>query len=167
MARWSTAVPSWTPIAVADTTNITDGAHHTLLGGSATQRGNVLEIMLGGQAGVTAPSIMVFGRSSQHATGTLTAARLAALDPATDALANPPTPHTGSATNKTQRSATLGILLNLSFNAHGGLVRWYAGPDETISYIGNTAALFGELTLNAYTGLTPGLLGSTIIFETP
>ncbi len=166
MARWASGVPTWTPTAVADTTNMTDGGHHTLLGGTALQRGEIREIYMGGQAGSSAPCIMVFGRTSQHATGTLVAARLAALDPATAALGAPPTPHTGSATNKSQRSATTGMLLNLSFNAFGGIVRWVNGPDEIISYVGNTAALLGELSLNAFTGGTPGLLGSNIVFET-
>lgn len=166
MARWATAVPTWTPVAVADTTNMTDNGHHTLLGGSATQRGVMSEIYIGGQAGASSPTFMVFGRSSQHATGTLVAARFAAIDPATAPLAAPPTPHTGSATNKSQRSATLGMLLNLSFNAFGGIVDWKPGPGEDISYLGNTAALLGELSLNAFTGGTPGLLGSNIVFDT-
>lgn len=163
MARWATAVPSWTPTAVADTTNMTDNGHHTLKGGSTTQRGELREVYLGGQAGASSPTFMTVGRTSTVGSAD-TAARLAAIDPATAALAAPPLPYVAS-TTKPQRSATLGILLNLSFNAFGGVVRWVNGPDEIISYLGN-AASFGELSLNAYTGGTPGLLGSNIIFET-
>lgn len=163
MARWSTVVPTWTPTAVADTTNMTDNGHHTLQGGSSTQRGELREVYLGGQAGASSPTYMVLGRTST-AGATLTAARLAALDPSTAALAAPPSPYVAS-TTKPQRSATLGMLLALSFNAFGGIVRWVNGPDEVISYLGNSASL-GELSLNAFTGGTPGALMSSIIFET-
>jgi hypothetical protein len=39
------------------------------------------------------------------------------------------------------------------------------GPDQIVSYLGNTASL-GELSLNAFTGGTPGALMSGITFET-
>ena len=163
MARWAGAVPSFTPVAVADATNMTDNGHHTIQGGSATQRGELREVYLGGQAGASSPTFMVVGRTSTVG-GTLTAGRLAALDPSTAALGAPPVSYAAS-TTKPQRSSTLGILLNLSFNAFGGVVRWVNGPDEIISYLGNTSSL-GELSLNCFTGGTPGLLGSNIIFET-
>lgn len=163
MARWAASIPTWTPVAVADTAAFTDAGHQTVQGGSTTQRGEVREVYMGGQAGASSPSIMLFGRTSTVG-ATLTSARLAALDPSTAALAAPPV-NFNTSTTKPQRSATLGALLNLSFNAFGGLVRWMAGPDEVISYLGNTASL-GEVSLNAFTGGTPGLLGSHIIIET-
>lgn len=163
MARWAAAIPTWTPVAVADTTNMTDAGHQTIQGGSSTQRGELREVYLGGQAGASAPTFMVLGRTSTVG-ATLTAGRLAAIDPSTAALAAPPVAY-GTSTTKPQRSSTLGMLLNLSFNAFGGIVRWYCGPDEIISYLGNAASL-GELSLNAFTGGTPGLLGSNIVFET-
>lgn len=162
MARFAAAIPSWTPTAVADTANMTDSGHSTLQGGSSTQRLEMREIYMGGQATSSAPTYMVFGRTSTVG-ATLTAGRLAALDPSTAALAAPPTAY-GASTTKPQRSATLGMLLNLSFNAFGGIVRWVNGPDEIISLLGNTASL-GELSLNAFTGGTPGLLGSNLVFE--
>ena len=163
MARWATGVPTWTPTAVADTVNMTDNGHHTLQGGSSTQRGELREVYLGGQAGASSPTYMVLGRTSTVG-ATLTAARLAGLDPSTAALAAPALPYVAS-TTKPQRSATLGMLLQLSFNAFGGIVRWVNGPDQIISYLGNTASL-GELSLNAFTGGTPGALASNLVFET-
>lgn len=163
MARWGAVIPTWTPTAVADTTNMTDSGHQTIQGGSSTQRGELREVYLGGQAGASSPTFMVLGRNSTVG-ATLTAARLAALDPSTAALGAPPVNYQVSIT-KPQRSSTLGMLLNLAFNAFGGIVRWYCGPDEIISYLGNTASL-GELSLNAFTGGTPGLLGSNLVFET-
>lgn len=163
MARWSAAIPSWTPVAVADTTNMTDNGHQTIQGGSATQRAELREIYVGGQAGASSPTFMHVGRNSTVG-ATLTAARLAAVDPSTAALAAPPVSYAAS-TTKPQRSSTLGLLVSCVFNAFGGVVRWVNGPDEIISLLGNTASL-GELSLNAFTGGTPGLLGSNIIFET-
>lgn len=163
MARFNSTVPTWTPTAVADTTNMTDNGHHTLQGGSSTQRGELREVFVGGQAGASSPTYLVIGRTSTVG-ATLTAARLAALDPSTAALAAPPAPYVAS-TTKPQRSATLGMLQPLSFNAFGGIIRWVNGPDEIISYLGNTASL-GELSLNAFTGGTPGALMSGITFET-
>lgn len=164
MARWGAVIPSWTPVAVADTTNMTDNGHHTIKGGSTTQSGELREVYLGGLAGASAPTPLVLGRTSTVG-ATLTASRLAALDPATADLAAMPTSYAVS-TTKPQRSATLGMLLGLAFNAFGGIVRWYCGPDEIVSYLGNTASL-GELSLNCISGVgTPGVLMSNIVFET-
>lgn len=165
MAKWSFKLSTWTPTAVADTTNYTDNGYQGLMGGSTTQRINVLEVYMGGQAGASSPSIMVFSRDSTvQATPTAltTGQSNAALDPSTAALAAPMVAFTAS-TTKPQRAATLG-LLNLSFNAFGGIVRWVAAPGEEIGLLGNTASL-GEVSLSAFTGGTPGLLGSHLIYE--
>ena len=160
--RVAAGFPTWTPTAVADTTNMTDSGHHTVQGGVSGQRLELREVYLGGQAGASSPSIMVLGRTSTVG-ATLTAGRLAPIDAASVLIANPPVSYQVS-TTKPQRSATLGMLLNLSFNAFGGIVRWYAGPDEVIASSG-AAASTGELSLNAFTGGTPGLLGSNIVLE--
>lgn len=163
MARWASLAPGWTPVAVADTTAMTDNGHHTIQGGSTTQRGEMREVHVTGLAGASSPTPLVMGRTSTVG-ATLTAARLAAIDPATAALAAPPTVYQAS-TTKPQRSATLGMLINAGLNAFGGIVRWYMGPDEVVSYLGNTASL-GELSLNCFTGGTPGLVMSNLVFET-
>jgi len=164
MARWSANVVTWTPTAVADTTNMTAQGFQALLGGSSTQRSNILEVFMGGQATTSSPCIMLLARDSTVTSGvTSNAGRLAALDPATAALAAPPISTTVGSSALPQRSATLS-LLNLSFNANGGIVRWVAAPGEEIGILGNTASL-GEVSLSAYTGGTPGLMGSHIIFE--
>lgn len=161
MARWSANETNWTPIAVADTTAFTDTGYMALQGGSGTQRIKISEVYMGGQATASAPSIMLVARDSTVGV-TLSVGRLAALDPATAALAAPPVVF-NTATTKPQRSATLS-LLNLSFNAFGTLVRWVAGPDSELVLLGNTAS-FGEISLSAFTGGTPGLVGSHFIFE--
>lgn len=164
MTQLSTVVPTWTPVAVADTAAFTDNGHHTVQGGSSTQRVGLAEVLLQGQAPSTSsPCIMVIGRTSTVG-ATLTAARLAALDPAAAALAAPPLPYVAS-TTKPQRSATLGMLLSCSVNAYGGIFRYqYQGIGQQVSLLGNTASL-GELSLNAFTGGSPGLIASELILE--
>lgn len=165
MAKWSFKKATWTPVAVADTTNFTDAGYMGLMGGSTTQRLSIIEIYMGGQAAASSPTLMIFSRDSTvQATPTALGAgeSNAAFDPSTAALAAPMVAFTAS-TTKPQRAATLG-LLNVSFNAFGGIVRWVAAPGEEIGVLGNTASL-GEVSLSAYTGGTPGLMGAHIIYE--
>lgn len=166
MARWSFKKSTWTTNAVADTVNYTDGAYVAIQGGSSTQKHIISEVYVGGQATSSAPQYLIFSRDSTVGV-TLTALSTgesnAALDPSTAALAAPPLPFTAS-TTKPQRSASLG-LLNLTFNAFGGIVRWVAGLGNEIGLLGNTASL-GEVSLSGYTGTTAGLVGSHIIYET-
>lgn len=166
MAKRSFKSASWTPVAVADTINFTNLGFMALQGGSATQRIGVSEIFMGGQGGASAPCNMVVARDSTVGV-TLTALGAgesdAPLDPASAALALPVLPFTQS-TTKPQRSATLG-LLDLSFNAFGGIVRWVAfDQSEQLWLLGN-AASFGELSLSAFTGGTPAAIGAHIIYE--
>jgi hypothetical protein len=165
MAKRSLSYATVTPTATADTTNLVDSTYLGVVqGGSATQRVNILEVSLTGQAGASSPSIMLLSRDSTvAATVSLATGQTdAALDAATAALAAPPV--VGSvATTKPQRSATL-HLLNLAFNAFGGIYRWVAAPGEEISIVGNTASL-GEVSLSAFTGGTTGLMGAHIIYE--
>lgn len=165
MAKRSFKSATWTPVAVADAVNFTDNGYMGVMGGSTTQFLNVLEIYMGGQATSSSPCIMIVSRDSTvQATPTAltTGQSDAALHPSTAALAAPAVTFTASGT-KPQRSATLG-LLNLSYNAFGGIVRWIAAPSEEIGVLGNTASL-GEMSLSAYTGGTPGLTGSHIVYE--
>ena len=168
MAKRIVSVTTMTPTATADTTNLADATDPFMLqGGSSTQRTNILEVMLGGQAGASSPTFMVLARDSQVASGTNTngtGQTDAALDAATAALAAPVITGNSNATNKPQRSSSL-HLLNLSFNAFGGIVRWVAAPGEEISIVGNSASL-GEVSLSAFTGGTAGLLGAHAIYET-
>jgi len=165
MANRSFKVATFTPVAVADTTNFTDNGYMALLGGSSSQRIRWKEVSLGGQAAASAPSIMIVSRDSTVG-ATLTALGTgisdAALDTATAALAAPPLPFVAS-TTKPQRAATLG-LLNISYNAFGGIYRWVAAPDEELWQLGN-AANAGEISLSCYTGGTPGLTGAHIVYE--
>lgn len=165
MAKRSVSITTITPTATADATNLVDATYPFLLqGGSSTQRNNIIELYAGGQAAASAPTFMVLSRDStvavtnSYGTGQMDAP----LDAATAALAAPPLSGNTNIT-KPQRSATL-HLLNLSFNAFGGNVRWLAAPGEEISIVGNTASL-GEVSFSAFTGGTPGLMGCHMIYE--
>lgn len=162
--KLSASFTPWTPAAVADTTNFTDSGHHTIQGGVAGQRSELVDVQIGGLASASAPTALVLGRTSTVG-ATLTAGRLAPVDATSTLIANPPVSFQVS-TTKPQRSSTLGMLLNFAFNAFGGLIRWTPGQGEVIASSG-AAASVGELSLNCTTGGgTPGLLGATIIIET-
>lgn len=166
MAKRSFKVATFTPVAVADGSNFTNQGFMALQGGSATQRTKVSEVYMGGQATASAPCAMVVARDSTVGV-TLTALTTgesdAALDASSAALAAPVVAFTQS-TTKPQRSSSLG-LLNLSFNAFGGLIRWLAGPDEELVMLGNSASL-GEMSLSSFNAGTPGAMGAHIIYET-
>lgn len=162
MARWVTNFNSWTPTAVADTTNMTAQGFHALQGGSSTQRSNILEVYLGGQATSSTVNRIAVARDSTVFSGaTSNAVLLAALDPATAALAAPPLAQSVGSTTLPQRSSTL-YLLSLAFNAFGGVVRWVAAPGEEIGMLGNTASN-GEVSISTVSGA--GVMSSHIIFE--
>ena len=167
MAKMSFSLTSWQPVAVADTTNFTDNGYCAIQGANSTQRVAVEEIAIGGQASSSAVMQMLFGRDSTVG-ATLTALTTnqynAALDGANSALSSAPTCFTAS-TTKPKRSSTLGGLLNFSFNAFGGSVRWIAAPGQAISLVGNAASL-GELSLSGASGCASSTsIGTHIIYE--
>lgn len=165
MPRYSTTVPTWTTAATADTTNLTDGSHQTIQNGGATQRFEVREVYVSGQAAASAPQLLFGGRTSQVGTGSLTGGtRNALIDATATAPATTATMYTAAATNKPQRATLGGMLVNLGHNAFGGIVRWQNGPDENVSCYGNTQPL-GEFSVSAFTGTTAGAIGTTIIYE--
>src|SRR5262245_15070294 len=146
MARWVANRNNWTPVAVADTTNMTAAGFMAVQGGSSTQRNTVLEIYMVGLAPASAPPQRLFARDSTVFAGaTSNAVKVVALDPATAALSAPPLGQDVGSTTLPQRSSTL-YLLTLGFNAFGGIVRWVAAPGEEIGILGNTASN-GEVSL--------------------
>lgn len=166
MARRIVAVTSQTPTATADTTNLANGTYpFVILGGSTTQIIYLHEISISGQAASSSsPTFMILGRDSTiAATIGATTTTDAPLDTATAALAAPPI--TGNTfTTLPQRSASL-HLLNASLNAFGGVYFWRANKvDECIRTYGN-AVNTGEVSLSAFTGGTPGAIGSHAIYE--
>ena len=164
MARWMAIRTNWTPVAVADTTNMTAAGFMALKGGSTTQRINLLEVYEAGLAGASAPAQMQLAYDSTVFNGaTSNAVKLTQLDPATAALAAPMLAQDVGSTTLPQRSATL-YLMPLAFNAFGGIVRWVAAPGEEVGLLGNAASV-GEISLSHLATGTPGLMSSHFIFE--
>jgi hypothetical protein len=134
----------------------------SLQGSTGTERLLVSEIWIGGQAVASAVNIMVFARHSTFGlTPTLgTNGKDAVLDASS---ATGTARGYMSAVTDPQRSATLG-LLNMSFNAFGGIARWQCPQGKEIAILGNTASL-GEAGLSAFTGGNVGAVGAHIIYE--
>lgn len=169
MSIFAFTVGTFTPVPVADATNVTDAGFMALIGGSTTQRVKIKELFMGGQAGVSSPMIMLLARDSivQVGASALVSPNSAApIDPSTAALAAPPIAFIAAATTKPQRSNSLTIskLGNFSFNAFGGLIRKEWAPGEEPQLLGNTASL-GEISLSAFTGGTPGAIGAHLVYE--
>jgi hypothetical protein len=164
MAKRSVAITTITPAAYANGVALVDATFPFMAqGGSSVQQSAISEIYMGGQATAQAATLMVLGtNSTAAATNSLGAGQSDnPLHPATAALTNPVL--TGN-TNTTdpQRGS---ILLNLSFNAFGGLVRWVAYPGEEVWIVGNALTL-GSISVSAFTGGSPGALGGHMIYET-
>lgn len=168
MAKRTYSVDTITPTATADTTSLVNSTYFgAWKGGSSTQRTLIDEIYLGGQAAASAPTFMQFARDSTVGVGGQSGGDDEALDPATAALAAPVGVGNVFATSAPQRDAAR-KLLHLDFNAFGGICKWKSlAPDRSDSpvLLGNTAS-FGEATLSAFTGGTPGAMGGHVIYET-
>lgn len=164
MARWSGLRTNFTPVGVADTSAMTAAGFMAWQGGNGTQRWNLWEVYMGGLAGASSPSIMIVARDSTVFAGaTSNAAKLTPLDPATANLATQPLVQDVGSTTLPQRSSTL-YLLNLAFNAFGGIVRWVMAPGEEVGGLGNTQPN-GEMSLSALNSGTPGLMSAHFICE--
>lgn len=164
--RFSSSVISMVPEARADTSNMTDAKYIAIASNATTEFGRVLEVYEGGEATSSTVNIMSFGRDSTIG-ATLSFATIAGFGPVTlDARSAVATQGVAfnTATTKPQRSATLGHLLTLSFNAFGGIVRWVAAPEEEINYYSNAAST-NELSLSGFTGSGLGAMSAHIISE--
>lgn len=168
MSKRSLSLVTLTPTATADATNLVDNTYHGFIqGGNSTQRVTISEVMLTGQAPTnSSPSLILLSRDSVVGTGAATfgaGGTDAALDGSATAPGTLPVVGNQFATTKPQRSATL-HLWNLSINAFGGILKYVPPIGGEVTLVGSSASL-GELSLSAYTGGSPGLLGSQIIYE--
>jgi hypothetical protein len=166
MAKRSFSVATSTPTATADGANLVNDTYNGVLQGSDTvQQTMVSEVYLGGQASASAPTFMVLAMNDVVATVVVlgTQGRDAPLSPATAALAGPV--EVGRSTTVAPQRDTLLHLLQLSFNAFGGIVRWLAAPGEEVGIVGDAVSL-GSMSLSAFSGGSTGLISSHIIYET-
>lgn len=170
MAKWSFQVTTFTPVAVADTAAMTNGGFMALQGGTATQSVKIEEVYMGGQApSASSPMIMVLAHDTVvGATPTALSSPNSngPLDTSTAALAAPTVGMIAAGTPP-QRAATVTLgKLNLSFNAFGGIVRWFARTDDQRFTIFSATQPAGEASLSSFTGSTAALIGAHIAYET-
>lgn len=173
MAKRVAAHTGVTLTATNDSTNLVDSTYPIAIQGIATQMTYIYEVYMGGQSTSSAPTMTCLAFDSQVASGSLTkdastsAANLTdtGMSGLTTALVSGsvPTVFNKAATNKPQRD-TAKILLPLTFNAFGGVVRWLAAPGEEVVMFGASAS-FGEVSLSARAG-GAGIVSAHIVFET-
>lgn len=172
MSRRIASFTTLTPVATADTANLIGNTYpHDFQGGTSLQLNKFWEISITGQAASTSsPTFMLFSRDSTTGAGALTYGGTigtdTALDPAFQVSGSVPGSGSTYATTQAQRDVAR-HLANCSLNAFGGVYFWRANRlEECFSMLGNTAALFGQCSLSAFTGGTPGPIGTHVIYET-
>lgn len=168
MARRSFQAATYTPTATADASALASGTYQSIEAGSATQMINVDEIQIGGQApSASSPCIFMFARNLTAAT---TPTALAApngdgpLNGSTAALAAPAVTYTAAATGPQRTNTATTARLNLSLNAYGGIVKWFANPGREWVIIGTSVSI-APSSLSCFTGGSVGLVGSHICYE--
>jgi hypothetical protein len=166
VARFTFAVESFTPTAVADGTTFTNGAYMGLAGGNTTQ---VLQVNRIYQAGLSTASALQENVFARDSTAVTTPTALVA------GSGNSNGPHVGAATatagsafiaggTNPQRSNSISqVRLPLSFNGYGGISNWQASPGEEWWIIGNAANQ--ESSLSGFTGSTAGPQSTSITYE--
>lgn len=154
----------WTPTAVADTTNYTDGGYVAIGALSATTGLLINEIRCNGEAAASAVNEMIFGRD-QVIGATLTALATPNSDGPLNGIGQAPVQLTFVAsTTKPQRSTGLtSARLNLAFNAFGGNALKQFAPGGEWGIVGVTIAV-SESSLSTPTA-SPGRMASNIEYE--
>lgn len=164
MARYSVNYSQMTTAATADNASLPTLNYGALSGNSGTMQLKINEVQVGGEASSAAVQALVLGRDSTVAATSLTSVGMSnqlldatATAPGTLAL------FSNTSTTKPVRLSN-GHLLNQSFNAFGGLVRWQARQGEDLTTVGNTANL-GEVSYSGTTGTVGATVSWHIIYE--
>lgn len=152
----------------AANTLLTTSQYLAIKGGSATQLIDVLEILISGFAGSSAPALFEFARvGTVETTPTALAVATGSDGPmqgSTAALAAPAVTFIAASTQPTTTNATTDTRLNLGLNLFGGIIRWVAAPGAQWQQITASAPL-GESALAAFTGTTSGTFSAHIMYE--
>lgn len=164
MARYSLAFNAQVTVAVNDTTALTTLKYTALGGNSGTMQLKVNEVQVGGEASAGAVTCYIFARDTTVAATALTSVGLnnSILD-ATSTAPGTLALFSNSSTTFPQRSAT-NKLINHSFNAFGGALRWQARQGEEITIVGNTQPL-GECSYSGGPNTVAGSVSGHIIYE--
>lgn len=148
-------------VASAAGSQATSGAYMQIVGGSATQTIDVLEILVSGQAAASALGGFTFTRQSTLSTGgnsTIVApASDGPMDSNTAALAAPAVIGNVAVTNQPIPSAAISDAhLNLGLNTFGGILRWNAAPFQQWTQFGSAVTVGASILYNStsYFGAT-------------
>jgi len=164
------AVPTFTSgTGTADNASLTTLQYMAIQGGTSTQVNFIEEVYIGGQAGSSAPVIMLLGRDSTVMANptTLVTPNTAGLTNPSGAVVTAPAVCAVTATTQAIRSNSITLAKkSFVFNAFGGIVKAsYQNTQDRMGILGNTASL-GEVSLSAFTGSTSASLGAHMIWET-
>lgn len=161
MAQYSTSATGtgagWTATATADGATLANSTYQALKTWTATSVDKIVEVYVGGEATSSAVGRMVARR---HSTQSVTPTNItpAALSPFSAAAAGLGFVLAGTGPT----AASTAHLLNLGFNAFGGVVRWVAAPGEEI-VVATATQPNNELSISSQSG-SP-LVTSHMIFE--
>jgi hypothetical protein len=137
-------------------TTLADGTYMALIGGTATQQVDVLEVLVSGMAIASAVAGMQLVRSSGTIAATFTALASPNSDgpmiPATAALAQPVNSFVAATTKPQGSAATTDARLNLGINVFGGILRWNAAPTQQWQLLGNATGFGCTILMNASAG---------------
>lgn len=157
MAQYSNAAAGWTPVAHADAASALASNSYQAVRTTAASTIRTTEIFVGGEATSSTVNRMAYRRASTNA-ATPTNVAPAPLNPLSAAAV-----HQGYVAATTGPTiASTGHLLNLAFNAFGGVIRWVAAPGEEIWATASTAPN-GEMVLDSVSGT--GVVSSHIVDE--
>jgi hypothetical protein len=173
MAKRVFQATGYTATATSDsTTQLAQSTYQCIRGGSATQKIDVLEVLISGLASASTICVMQLARSGLIGSTSLVLAAPnsdGAEDASTAALTSPPLTYVGTSTGTTgpaRSSAITDARLNLAINGFGGIIRWNAAPTQQWNMLTCTVPA-GESILSATNagGGGSGVVSSHVIYE--
>ena len=172
MAKYSNSFGQVTMAVTALGTAPATAGLYYLVGGASAFQTKVSEVYLGGEAAsASTVAAMAFGRVSTAAntvTGPIASVLTDIMSSGSLATTFPIGYTTWTTTGPSM--AVTGVLLRLSYNAYGGIVRWVSSPDQQITMTGTAAftsptqGVGGQLMLQQTAG-TAALMSGHVLFE--
>ncbi len=174
MSVYNFSAGNWTPTATGDGTTLANGTYMAIQNGASgsTNRTNINEVLITGEATSSAPTFMVLARDSTIGTSLTSLAAPNSngpQDPSSPALATGyvALAYVAQSGTAPQRSNSASLSrLRFSFNAYGGIVKWNPWSANMTFAILGASASNGEASLSAFTGGTVGQISSHILYET-
>lgn len=157
MAQYNTALAGWTPVAHADGASALANASYQCARTTSLSTLRIVEVFLGGEATSSTVNRHAVRRNSTNG-----ATPTDVVPGKLNALSAAPVSQGYSAASTGPTLASTNHLLNLAFNAFGGIIRWVAAPGEEL-WASAATAPNGEITLDSISGT--GVVSSHLIFE--